>query len=924
MVYIDGSLEWKTSLLVAGQRGVWIDSGDIIVSRPGIGSSFEIGIGLSIDGTMTLNPNADYDGDTYLDGLQNTFYISALIDDVSFIAALAPSCEEVGLEFSIGGSTSLITGALGTGFGQIVNQSYWDQSSLSFSIHSNTSVSFDYSVRLLNHRFLDSSSTTDISSRGVAYTIESGKSGILDMYTYLGFLGVYEELILTLYHPSDWENMTVRDPFLDDVTSSCILGTESIIIPGSILDIPGWWRVTCNAPNYASSEVVERYDTSEWVNESIFHSNDEARLSVSLGTGIDTPVLSDPVNFTWALPNCTTWYESSTTGGIGGNTSSSAVTFGPTNTTAGVWGVSYLWSNGSELAYDFTNFTLHHVAILESVYPTTLETIVGQPVSVYLKFRDAENGLYILNGGASVVGNWSGGDVAFVADVVKNWWQADFDTGLLGPGDYTISIVSAAPFFDTVPLLITIRSQSLANLDPPSGPLTPLIYGRQYSYDFFYSMAHNDTGIDGASVNITEDGSQWASITPTGNGQYELTISPMATGDYSVRLVFSKEGYESKSHVLSFLVDSVPVEIESISNLVAREQTPLDVVVLIVESDTGNPVIGANVTLGVYRPGGFIYFYHQMEETTSGNYSITIPMPASESGTYTVRISVEKDNHEMTQSFSAALVPIFDPNIKLFQTLVTYSWQIGIFASIIVAAVAGQRVRSRKMREKHSSAMVLKNRFNDANNILGFLVLHKLSGVPIYSKIFKGGFEEGMLSAFISAIMHFRSELETGGDAGEYTIIPISEVIRAVPTEHLICAFITVTPPSIEQESKMKNYARAIGMMLDDSLAERTVRVIDAKTSKTFEWMFDDFMDGNLVRRYQVGEKKFPKPLKFIETAIPLEEKDGSFNLVRLVRLLASSGPAEDDVYIRVFKAIEGEYILPVYPLNTDVLVESD
>ena len=113
-------------------------------------------------------------------------------------------------------------------------------------------------------------------------------------------------------------------------------------------------------------------------------------------------------------------------------------------------------------------------------------------------------------------------------------------------------------------------------------------------------------------------------------------------------------------------------------------------------------------------------------------------------------------------------------------------------------------------------------------------------------------------------------------------------------------------------------------MMLDDSLAERTVRVIDAKTSKTFEWMFDDFMDGNLVRRYQVGEKKFPKPLKFIETAIPLEEKDGSFNLVRLVRLLASSEPAEDDVYIRVFKAIEGEYILPVYPLNTDVLVESD
>ena len=112
VVYIDGSLEWKTSLLVAGQRGVWIDSGDIIVSRPGIGSSFEIGIGLSIDGTMTLNPNADYDGDTYLDGLQNTFYITAFLDDVSLISTSSPSCEEVGLEFSINGSTSQITGTL--------------------------------------------------------------------------------------------------------------------------------------------------------------------------------------------------------------------------------------------------------------------------------------------------------------------------------------------------------------------------------------------------------------------------------------------------------------------------------------------------------------------------------------------------------------------------------------------------------------------------------------------------------------------------------------------------------------------------------------------------------------------------------------------------------------------------------------------
>jgi hypothetical protein len=922
-VFVDDVSIHSVDLPSLAERGTWYSTGEIPITvavPPGLTSFM---IGLVINNTMIVDGDNDYDSDSFPDGAPNTQILTVYIDDVSFVAATPPDCDDIALEFSVNESITSIVGTLGTGFGQIVNQSYWDMSSLSFSLQSNTSVSFDYNARLLNHRFLGSSATTDILNQGVAYTIESGESGKLEIYTYLGFIGVYEELALRIYHATDWQNFTVLNPFLSDVTSSCTLSGETITVPESVLDTLGWWKVTCDVPNYASSAVVERYD-SGWTTESIFHSNDVARLSVSLGTSSETPILTDSINFTWALSNCTSWYESSTTGGVDGNTSSSAVTFGPTNTTAGIWGVIYFWSNGSELAYDCENFRLHHTAILESVHSNNLETLVGDPFSVYLRFLDADNGLYILNDGATVVGNWSGGNVTFVVDIVKNWWQADFDTSLLDPGDYAVSIVSAAPYFETVPLVITIKLQSLANLDPPAGPLTPLIYGRQYSYDFFYSMVHNGTGLDGASVNITEDGSQWASIENTGNGHYELTITPMATGDYSIRITFSKVGYETEFHVLSFLVDPVPIEVKSISNLVALEGTPLSIEVSIAESDTSNPVTGANVTIGVYRPGDVLYFWSEMNENATGNYSVTLQMPGSESGTYTVRISVEKANHEMSQSFSAALVPTFDPNVKIMQTLLEYSVPIGLGVTIMVAAVAGQRFRSKRKRKMHLTAVGLKNRFNDAQNVLGFIIIHKLSGIPIYTKILKGGFEEGMLSAFISAIMHFRAEFEATGTSESYTVIPISEVIRTVATENLICAFITVTPPSVEQESKMKNYARAIGMMLDDTLAEHSAKIIDSKLAKTFEWLFDDLMEGSLVRRYQVGEKKFPNSLRFIEKAIPIEEKDGSFNLARLVRLLTSSDLSEDEVYIRVFKAIEGEYILPVYPINNDGPLESD
>jgi hypothetical protein len=907
-VWIDGTRYWNQSLPQLVSKDIWQSSGVVNINIPGAPDTFEFDVRLAINDDLLLYPT-EY-------GFIDSNYLTVHIDNIVFTGNIPPTPEQVDLLFNVGSVSELVTGSSGIGTATILNSSYWNTPILLVSFDSNTSISFDYEVRLLNHRFTESSWTSDILKIGVAYTIESGISGTLDLYTYLGASGIYDDQELKIFHPGDWENFTVQDPFLSDVSPSCTFGIGVLIIHESVLDRLGWWKITCDAPNYAQSAIVERYDSGipSWVNETVFHSTEMARLSVSLGTDTETPFLSEPINFTWILSNYSTWYESSHIGGMIGSTSSPSVTFGPVNTTAGIWCVKYHWSNGTELAYDCETFELHHSAVLESVYTDTVETILGQPVSVYLRFRDSENGLYILNNGATVVGNWSGGDVAFLPDLVKNWWQADFDTGGLNPGDYTIRIVSAAPYFETTPLVITVKVQSLTNLAAPSGPLTPLIYGRQYSYDFFYSMSHNGTGIEGAFVNLTEDGAQWASILESGDGHYELSILPLAIGDFSIRLAFSKVGYETETHVVSFLTDPVPIEIGSISSLVGLEQTPFDIDVHIVESDTGNPVTGANVTLGIYRPGGVLYLSDVMLETTPGTYTLTIMMPISDSGTYTVRILVEKDYHLMTQSFSTALVPTFDSNARLFQTLLRYSWQIGIVAIVVGAVVVGQRARSRRNKRKHLTAVEIKHRFSDANNILGFLVLHKISGVPIYSKIFKGGFEEGMLSAFISAIMHFRSSFENNDESDEYKVIPISEVIRVVPTEHLVCAFITVTSPSTEQEAKMRSYSRAIGMMFDESFAEVGPEVIDTKISNTFEWMFDDFMDGILIRRYQVGEKKFPKPLRFIEKAIPLEEKDGSFRIHRLIRLLTSSGTPEDEVYIRMLKAIEDEYILPIRP----------
>ncbi|TFG26615.1 hypothetical protein EU528_14090 [Candidatus Thorarchaeota archaeon] len=919
-VLIDNVAVWNIDLPTLSSRGTWFETGTIPINIAIPSGTTMFMIGLVINSTFITDADDDYDLDGSPDGILNTQYITAFLDDVSLISATPPSCEAVDLQFILDGITTPIMGTLGIGFGFQENPLHWQVSPLSFSIISNTSISLDYNAKFLHHRFLNSTPTTNSMDDGVAYTITPNQSGTLELFTYLGFSGVYENLTIKVYHPVDWQNFTVFDPFLVDTTSSCTEEAGFIEIPTSLLvDRLGWWKVTCNSYNYAFNASIQRYDSevTDWVEEGIFHSNDEARLSVDVSSLTQTPILSDAVNFSWFLPNGTSWHQSSTVSGLIGSADSSSVSFGPINTTAGIWSVMYLWTNNTEIAFGSVEFALHHQATLEVVFESALETVVGQPVTVVMRFFDIENGLLLLNDGAAITSMWAGGTVDFEVNLVKNWWQADFDTTLVGAGNFEVIINSSAPFFETTPVIITIKSEYLTELDSPAGPLEPLIYGRSYSYDFFYSQSLDGLGIEGATVEISGEGSEWASVVDIGNGNYNLTLIPLGERDYNIRILFSKIGYENQSFVLSFLVEKVPIRVQLISPLSAREYQPIEVEVAVLEVGTDIPVLNANVTLSVKSSAGPILILQTMDEEDNGHYTASLSMPpANTIITYGLIIQVSKDNYELVQDFQYTLVPLVDVDAQLFQAIIQYSQQIAIGASVLVAAVIGQRAYSRKNKRKHAAAREIKIRFNDANNLLGVIVLHKLSGIPIYSKILKGGFEEGMLSAFITAIMHFRSEFDTIEESGEYRILPISDIIRAIPTSNLICAFFTLSSASKEQEAKMIGFARAVGMMLDEALGERPTKVIDAKTVKTFEWFFDDFADGTLLRKYQLGEKELSGNFKRLKKTLPEVKTDGTFNLDKMVLALEESGLSEDDAYLLTIDAIEKEIILPIYSFN--------
>jgi hypothetical protein len=234
----------------------------------------------------------------------------------------------------------------------------------------------------------------------------------------------------------------------------------------------------------------------------------------------------------------------------------------------------------------------------------------------------------------------------------------------------------------------------------------------------------------------------------------------------------------------------------------------------------------------------------------------------------------------------------------------------GTSIALLVFAVVSLRVYNTRKRRKNLEALQVKKRFDDVSNILGIIVLHKKTGLPVYSKMIKGGFEEAMISAFITAITHFRSEFEMDEKHWEFNVIPISDIISTVPTRSLIVAFITIRPPSKFQEVGMEAFGRAAGAMFDEVLAEQKSAVVDMEQTKILDTLFYDLLDGYLIERFRTSkDAAFPKNMRCLQTAAQHLENGEGFRLEDLAKEMATCGIEESHAYKIVMDAIDEDLI---------------
>jgi hypothetical protein len=655
--FIDNTIYVIKDLLDETQnpsRNTWYDVIEVnITDAP---ASFQFGVGIYIyttdsKGYFIANPAIDYDDDGGIDG-DYTRVFKVLIDDVSLVGAVPPSCEEVDLRFHAGTfETSIIEGSNG-GIANIDNPSYWNDSSLLVAISSNVSISCAYEVKLLAHNFENTTWTTQPTKQGAAYSISPDESCTLSFFTYIGSEGVsiYENFTVRASLAADWENSTIYDPFLNDVTGQCIFLPGLLVIPTSLLDRLGWWQITIQSPNYANTVTSQIRISGSWYNSTLFHSGNITRTSVRLGTQDQTPVISNSVNTTWYQPDGSIWYQESVSSGVSGVITTTQKTLMGNTTMAGEWTITALWTNGTEVAFGIANFEMHHTAALD--VPDQYETInteQGLVISNFVYYSDADTDDFLLDNSVTITANWSGFLVPFTQDFVKNWWRGEFDTALLEGGKFIVNVTASRPYFDdiSVQFIVIVTFRTTLNIlnvgDVPIEIGLNEIFTVQINYRLL-----NGTGIKGAIIDVSHTGPMNGLDSPSyidhNNGNYSVDIICDLSATYPITITLSKPYHDNASDTLTLIVGKVG------TNLVLFNGTA-DVVLfggnytLIVEytNSTGNGLPGADLLVVATTPANGLN-YSSFAHLTDGYYSITLtPISA---GSSSIIISASLLNHE--------------------------------------------------------------------------------------------------------------------------------------------------------------------------------------------------------------------------------------------------------------------------------------
>jgi hypothetical protein len=422
-------------------------------------------------------------------------------------------------------------------------------------------------------------------------------------------------------------------------------------------------------------------------------------------------------------------------------------------------------------------------------------------------------------------------------------------------------------------------------------------------------------GVEGADFYPLGHIETFFELQAEGQGWYNFTLAPTILGSWNATFRFTKTGFEPQAFNFVMTVEKIPIAIAPgvtlNSTYTLREFGQLNLTLSFIANDTGAVVSGATAEYYIMRyethqPIGF----PQRFTETHGQYITDIDIPGV--GLYILSIAVSKENHT---TLSLTMLLNVEPDLiaATMNTIYNYLPFLGQLGGLFVAAVIGRQALKKRTARRNLELMAYESRFDDAGRIIGFFVIHRQTGLPIYSKVLKGGLEEALVSGFISAVSHFRSEFEE--EERLWGAVQISELITAVQTEVLICAIFTTSRPSSKQIENLEALGRAVGALFDHETETLTRITAAAETAdvfeKTFSQIFRDYFDGHLLDVYWgLNKDLLTREYRPLERSMTELDAGAGVRPTDLVKAMVLAGTDELKAFRLVVNAIEAGLLI--------------
>ena len=449
-IFNGASLLWNWSIdpTNISQRGIWYSVNPISVEIPNAPTTFEVRVALKVNTTSSFveipNDDPNLDGDS-----ANGMYLTFQIDDISLVASNPPSFDGIALSITVPSLGITPIGGL-NGIGSItLHHEYWMNSVIPFYFSSNSTVSFEYAVRIAKmSKETNSTFSQNLENVGAAFTANLDLGIAISFFTYIQSYPGISDLGFKAEFPKDWQEPTIEDPIGQDMTAMTSFQPGVLEIPMGLADSVGWWKVELAGVNHIYSINNERRpdDNSSWTESFIYRNGDHMRCIAHSGNGVPESMNISDAIFSWFTPTGNLWHEVNVSCYNSTLVESPAVSFSSSNSSIGTWLNTIYWTNGTEVAYGSSSFDLYHQL---TVFPTTpsIDIKPGEEFTAAVFLYDQDAGNAILSG-ATVHCNWSTGEVQFKPNLAKGWWEADFNSSSIGTGDFILVIDVTIPYYD--------------------------------------------------------------------------------------------------------------------------------------------------------------------------------------------------------------------------------------------------------------------------------------------------------------------------------------------------------------------------------------------------------------------------------------------------------------------------------------------